>query len=384
VQLELRYGIRISKQAIDERFNSYATAFFKTVLEKLLNKTFTTDSIKNFKQFNEVRIKDSTCFQIPENMKEFYPGSGGSSSPASIRIQFEYDIKTGKVIDISLYPFNKQDVTNAGETLWNINKNDLVIRDLGYIKTRYLKEIKKKGAFYLNRLQNNVNIYEKISGEYKKIDLCKLQKQMKNKGQSLIEKEVYIDQKEKFKTRMIVELLPKKIVSERIRKAEKEAKKKGRQLSKKYKSRAGLNIFITNINNKLVDKKDIRNLYSLRWQIELIFKIWKSILKIHEIKKMKVERFESFLYAKLIWVFINWQILWQFIIYFFRENNIEISPFKFFKILKNSLLDLRRALYAGSNELNNFIEKLAKINPTNYKSEKKKDKVWSYEIIRMF
>ena len=114
-------------------------------------------------------------------MKEFYAGSGGAGSPASIRIQFEYDIKTGEIIDISLYLFNKQDVTNVGETLWNINKNDLIIRDLGYIKTRLLKEIKWEKAFYLNRLKSNLNIYKKISEEYKEIDLCKLQKEMKNK-----------------------------------------------------------------------------------------------------------------------------------------------------------------------------------------------------------
>ena len=51
------------------------------------------------------------------------------------------------------------------------------------------------------------------------------------------------------------------------------------------------------------------NIYGgLRWQIELIFKTWKSNLKIHMTKKVKKERFECQLIAKIIWVVINWRL----------------------------------------------------------------------------
>ena len=48
-------------------------------------------------------------------------------------------------------------------------------------------------------------------------------------------------------------------------------------------------------------KEQIYPIYSLRWQIELEFKNWKSILEIDESgRKLKKERIEAHFYGKLI------------------------------------------------------------------------------------
>jgi hypothetical protein len=56
---------------------------------------------------------------------------------------------------------------------------------------------------------------------------------------------------------------------------------------------------------------NIRSFYRLRWQIELIFKIWKSIGKIRAVKKVKQPRLECYVYAKLIFIVLGWQLLWR-------------------------------------------------------------------------
>ena len=115
-----------------------------------------------------------------------------------------------------------------------------------------------------------------------------------------------------------------------------------------------------------------------------MFKIWKSIGEINKIKKMKVERFEAFLLAKLIWIAINWNIIMQIIIYFFNEKDVKISPYKLFKAFKNTILEFRTALKNGLKSIIFFIEKKAKIAPVNFKSDKKKNtNNWSYEIIKI-
>lgn len=88
-------------------------------------------------------------------------------------------------------------------------------------------------------------------------------------------------------------------MNERIRKINKEAKKKGRKVSKEHLAIIGLNLFVTNIPQEDILAYDIWEIYRLRWQIEFIFKVWKSIGKIHIVKKLKKERFESFLLVRL-------------------------------------------------------------------------------------
>jgi hypothetical protein len=58
------------------------------------------------------------------------------------------------------------------------------------------------------------------------MDFAKIWAYMKNNKLSKIEKEAYITT-ELEKVRMIIELMPEEVVEERIRKAEKEAKRKG-------------------------------------------------------------------------------------------------------------------------------------------------------------
>ncbi len=377
-----RYGIILSKQAVDWRFNELSVKFFKVILEKALKITIGKNEKIDFTEFEKVRIKDSTSFKLPENMKDKYPKSLKNVKTALIRIQFEFDIKNGEILDLSLHPFKEQDISDANKTIDDIDTNELVIRDLGYVQIDILRKIEEKKSFYLNRLNFNTNIYEKKQEKYEQLNLGRVYKQMRRKKIFRIEKEVYIGKNENFKTRMIIERLPEEEYQKRIVKAKKTASRKGQTLSNKFKAQQGLNVFIT--NTKLPPEK-IRLLYTIRWQIELMFKIWKSIGEINKVKKMKIERFETFLFAKLIWIVINWQIMKQITIYFFNEENVYISPYKLYKTLKARLMKFREALIKGQKNVIEYIEEIFILSPYFHKSEKKKHSVtWSYDIFKTF
>ncbi|WP_438713361.1 transposase [Enterococcus sp. DIV0806c] len=44
----------------------------------------------------------------------------------------------------------------------------------------------------------------------------------------------------------------------------------------------------------------VHEVYSLRWQIELLFRIWKLVSKINKVKKINVYRLKYHIYSKLI------------------------------------------------------------------------------------
>ena len=113
-------------------------------------------ALSDIKGINRILVKDSVCFQIDESLVEYYPGSGGSGSKASVRIQFEYDILCGKINDLSVNAFNDQDAKDSIATIELIEKGDLIIRDLAYTSLTVLSAIVGKIAFYLCRLNHKV------------------------------------------------------------------------------------------------------------------------------------------------------------------------------------------------------------------------------------
>lgn len=141
--LKDRHSIEITKQSLHERFNENALLFLKEALEILLRKQLFSQRplFPNLKNFNRILIKDSTCFQIDESLAEYYPGSGGSGSSASVRIQFEYNILSGKINDLSLSAFNDQDEKDSIATIELTQEGDLIIRDLAYMCLEVLQFI---------------------------------------------------------------------------------------------------------------------------------------------------------------------------------------------------------------------------------------------------
>ena len=77
-------------------------------------------------------------------------------------------------------------------------------------------------------------------------------------------------------------------------------KKKGIVMKDKSKRLMGMNVYITNMSLEEVLTNYVHSLYSLRWQIEILFKTWKSFFEIDECKNMKRERLECHSYGQLI------------------------------------------------------------------------------------
>ncbi len=88
---------------------------------------------------NRILIKDTVCFQIDESLKEIYPDSGGDGSEAAIRIQFEYDLLSGTITDLSINAFNEQDATDSIATIEKTKQGDLILRDLADMSLAVLK-----------------------------------------------------------------------------------------------------------------------------------------------------------------------------------------------------------------------------------------------------
>jgi IS4 transposase len=85
-----------------------------------------------------------------------------------------------------------------------------------------------------------------------------------------------------------------------------------RKLGKDALEAVGLNLFVTNVKREICSATAVYELYRLRWQIELVFKTWKSNLNLHKIHNMNKIRIECMLWVKLIGILLNWSIFLLF------------------------------------------------------------------------
>lgn len=346
-----RYGVEIKKQSIDERFNEASVNLLKELLRCQLDSQLSSVLQRKglntvLQRFSAVKVKDSTRFQVPDNLKEVFPGAGGGSSEAGVHVQFEFDLLSGKTTDLGFTDAKYQDNTDAKKTLGSIQRGELILRDLGYFSFEALEHIHDTEAFFITRRLSTMVLY--YAQTEKRVNYNALYKQLKNSKKGVIELPVVTTQG--LPVRLIAERLPKNQVAKRIAKSAEKARKRGQKLTKEFKSRARLNMFLTNIPLHWVEAEKVRKIYRLRWQIELCFKAWKSFYHLDQHKPMKRQRFECYLYGTLLLVMINWEIANNFSAILHKCYNRPLSILKFFKATSQTISWLSQAIREGGGE----------------------------------
>lgn len=364
-------GYKISKEGLNKRFTKEAVVFMKEILNRLLQKKLSEQKLILNACFDGVLIKDATSFQLPRCMKNNYKGSGGAGSDACIKIQFEYDAFTGQITSLELYPFVHTDQKTAKEDISSLKNNFLYLRDLGYMTIDFINGIKQYQAFYLGRLNTNMNVFIYKNEKKKRICFKSIYRYMNKHGLERMEMNVWLTSK-LAQTRLIIEMLPEEIVENRLRNKYKEAKKKGKNVSKETITRASLNLFITNTNQEQCPIENVRKVYQIRWQIELIFKAFKSKLAIDKVnRKMKTERFECFLLARLIWIVFHFSIYHYINNQTWKKHKRLTSIYKFFSYCKVYIEEFVN--YYKNNRLEEYITELIKCQ-ANFNKEKRKNR----------
>jgi hypothetical protein len=311
--LESKFGITIRKQSLDDRFTASCVDYVQAVLKEVMNERLRfIYSDKLLSGFKRVRIKDSTKIMVPSNLESQYPGCGGdirSPSKAGISIQYEYDLKSGEITDLNITPANRNDRADAGQSASNMEEGDLILRDLGYFSTEVLSTCLEKQVFFLSRLDASTNVYDQAN---QLLSFKSVYREMSENGILQKEINVFTGKRNRVAVRLILSIVPEEVYQQRIREKTKKSKGQGRgQLTEETKIRCRFTLFITNAGKEALPMEQAFPLYRLRWQIELNFKIWKSVFKIDKLQQMKEERYITFLLTKLLLIIINLQITYS-------------------------------------------------------------------------
>ncbi len=332
------FDISMTKQSLDERYNTDAVRFMRHCFSRVL-KIVNAGVMERALTlpFSRIQLTDSTSFKIPANLSTFYLGyqNGGE---AIIKMHFNYNLLNGQVVDIALTDGVANDNLYKLGKSEKIEANGLYIRDLGYWDLDHLNKLASNGAYFLSRSKSN-SVYSQLNdgGKYIRINLAD---HLPKQGEVKQLLDVYIGGgKTKAKVRLIMQGVPQEVAIKRLKKLEAtKARHKNWTLSQQAKDMCWFNIYITNADEEKLPASMVRLVYSLRWQIELIFKIWKSVFKIDKVKKMSIFRFECYIYSKLITILLTLHIQNKLGQFLWDEDEFELSPIKAAKLIKKSLV----------------------------------------------
>lgn len=373
----MAHGRCVSKQSLHDRFNARAVAFMKELfLYALATKLDIPCPKRN--GFGRVVVGDSTTIELPEGLRGSYRGFGGSASGAAVKLQYSYDLLSQG--DVSLL-VQDGSCGDSGQPLVDLREGDLRIEDLGYFALGRFEQVMHAGAFFLSRLRLDTKVYTERDGTYVPLDLASELCHMRPcEPRSLT---AYLGAAKKLKVRLVIERVPDAVAGEKRRKLRKYMGWKQKGLTQKRLALCSVNAHITNATEEQLPTDEVRGYYSLRWQVEITFKAWKSVFGIDRVGRMKTERFECMHYASLMLILLTTRLFAFGSSWYLGKGGKEPSMLKFFQIIKAAAPRIRNALQNDRGLLPALIEGLLESVGRIGLKQQKRGRASPYAILKI-
>jgi hypothetical protein len=258
-------------------------------------------------RFAGVYVQDSSTISLPPQLADLWCGCGGSTSDgdAALKLQTQIDLCTGCLTGLELQHGRDADCRSTVRTS-EVIPNGLYLADLGYFKLDRFREIGDADGFWISRLKASVSVYDPNGCRWDDVPDFLAHEATEN----VVDIPVEIGVKERLPGRLVAVRAPQEVVDQRRRRLRKQERKKGKTVSKRRLALCAWTIFITNALAEQLRIEEVLTLARARWQIELLFKLWKSHGGIDVSRSKKPYRVLCDVYAKLLamvvqhWLFL--------------------------------------------------------------------------------
>lgn len=282
----------ISKQALHKKFNQSAIDFVQKVLDKLLQHTKDEQRVylAAVPFVKNVQVIDSSEIRFNKALKDLFPQVRNQG--AAIKLQTLMDVVSNQILSLDVRPSKEPD-QGYKEHIAHVQAGDLLMGDLGYFCVDSFKEVHMKKGFFLSRYFKQTNLFDLHTKN--QIDIRATLSQTQEKK---IELEVALGAS-KFPCRLTAIKLTEDAYNQRLKNLDEKRRKDSRIRSTQYDTLNQWTIFVTNLP-LLVEADVLLQLYSLRWQIELLFKMMKSFMSLRCVDSANQYRASVSLYVSLI------------------------------------------------------------------------------------
>jgi DDE family transposase len=362
-------GLDLSQTAVEKRFaaGQPLVDFFRSALELALRKAVAAEPsscASLFQRFTAVLIGDASTVALPDELAALFEGCGGSegASRAALKLQVLWDLKSGELAQLHVEPGKASD-TKSPIAQAQARPGQLFVFDLGYFDLDRLAAVDARKGKFISRLLFGTAVLDE---QGKPLGLAG---RLRRHPAGLLDQAVLLGVAARLCCRLVAIRAPQEAARRRRQQAREKAAKKGRQPTAEYLELLGWSLFVTNCTPEELTWKAVVVLYRARWQVELLFKLWKSHNRLakHREGASALEVLAVF-YAKLLGVVLQHWILvataWQM-----AGRSLARAARALAEVVKQILLALgdAAALEAALLRLRDVIEKFG--GTTNRKKE---------------
>ncbi len=258
-------------------------------------------SLELLRQFTKVLLEDGSTSSLPPALQEGWGGAGGNratktSEPkteAALKITVRWDLLGGQLEGPYLQEGRPHELRSVLHEQ-DMPAGSLWIADLGYWKLLWLRQLVTSGVYFLLRYKVGIVLW---ADNQRRALLERRPKQVGERVEWRVE--VGADKRVKG-VRLLAERVPDEVVKKRHARAIEEARVHQKPLNPLVLEMAQWTIVLTNVPASMLTIEQAFALLRARWQIELLFKLWKQDGLLDQWNGTKPWRVLCEVYAKLL------------------------------------------------------------------------------------
>jgi hypothetical protein len=301
-------GVPLSPQALDGRFGVASAECLREVLEAAVQVVLAADpvAVPVLQRFTQVAVQDCTTIGLPAALAAVWPGCGGStatSGAAALKLGVRLDLASGQLSG----PYVEAGRTNDRATLAAsppLPPGALRLADLGFFSLDELAEQDARGVQWLSRWQPGTALFTADGQRHELLPL------LAAATGATLDLPVRLGVRQRVPARLLAVRVPQEVADQRRRRLRAAARDKGREASAAQLALCAWTVFLTTATPDRLTLREALVLARARWQIELLFKLWKSHLRVDEWRSANPWRILTEVYAKLLAAVVqHWLVL---------------------------------------------------------------------------
>lgn len=293
-------GVYVRSQSLEDRFTESAAMFLQRMLEEAVQTAVAAEPVllPILQRFTGVFLLDSTTVRLPDELVTLRAGRNSSNA---VKLQVRWDLLTGQLDGPLLQPERQHDRASTFQSQ-SLPQGSLRLADTGFFALDRLAAMDRDGCFWLTRIPAQTLVGK--DGQWFALPTFLARYGPAREGESW-ETEILLGKKKRLPCRFLALRVSEEVAAKRRKCLESQAKRRGKRLQKGQKLRTSWTFYVTNAPRMRMSVEEAWVLARLRWQVELLFKLWKSQVRLDESRSQKPWRVLCEFLAKLLAVLIQ-------------------------------------------------------------------------------